>query len=337
MGGGAAAILLGLIGVAVIGGGLVPSLDDILDRFEDDDDPRANGEATELSDALSLGDGGDTISGGAGNDVISAGAGNDAVRGGSGADILRGEKGFDVLEGNSGPDLLYGGEGRDVLDGGSSPDRLDGQDGADLIFGGDGGDLIDGGAGDDTLAGGDGADTLRGGDGADTLTGGGWYGGEVDYATLLAARAGTAPDPQPSADAAPDTLEGGAGDDVLLLGPEDRATGGDGADLFQALFQDAPAEQAVIRDYDPTEDRIAVGYVGDVPPEVTVEDDGAGNAVVRTDGIAAMLVEGAAGLTAGEVELIRTDAPAAPETPTGSTGTPSPNAASAPDTIVPTA
>lgn len=85
---------------------------------------------------------------------------------------------------------------------------LQGTAGADTLQGGDGRDEIHGGAGDDSLNGGDGGDALMGGSGADTLDGGAAGPDEIDV------------------------LDGGEGDDQIILGGQVVATGGEGADTF---------------------------------------------------------------------------------------------------------
>ncbi|MCX7890405.1 MAG: hypothetical protein N2422_11885, partial [Rhodobacteraceae bacterium] len=90
-----------------------------------------------------------------------------------------------------GDGLLFGGAGHDRIRGERGNDRLHGEAGDDILAGGEGDDSLDGGAGDDTLSGGAGADVIAGGAGADTLI--------------------------VSADAAPDSYDGGDGVDSLDL------------------------------------------------------------------------------------------------------------------------
>jgi Ca2+-binding RTX toxin-like protein len=89
-------------------------------------------------------------------------------------------------------------------------------------------------------------------------------------------------------DGATDYLNGGAGDDVLLLGAGDVAGGGDGSDHFQLSdgSQDDPV--ARIDDFDASTDQIVVVYdPADHPdPQLSVAptEDGQGS-VVMLDGI----------------------------------------------------
>ncbi len=113
-----------------------------------------------------------------------------------------------------------------VLHGGAGADTLHGGEGRDEIFGGDG---------DDSLNGGGGADTLHGGEGNDTLHGGGAGPGEMDQ------------------------LDGGAGDDQIILAPDAVATGGAGADTFVFTGRtDANGLLGVVLDFTQAQgDRIA--------------------------------------------------------------------------------
>jgi hypothetical protein len=76
------------------------------------------------------------------------------------------------------------------------------------LAGGDGGVTLTGGGGNDVLLGGKSGDHLIGGGGNDTLVGHGAHAGEIDL------------------------LEGGAGDDRLILGARTVAVGGEGHDTF---------------------------------------------------------------------------------------------------------
>ena len=118
----------------------------------------------------------------------------------------------DVLDGGSGNDTLLGGDGDDSAFGGlPSPetnlteaeaggdDSIDAAAGNDTLAGGDGNDTLDGGIGLDRLLGGEGDDILRTG-GGDSAEGG--SGADTIFATL---------------GERDQTLDGGAGDDVLAL------------------------------------------------------------------------------------------------------------------------
>ncbi len=163
------------------------------------------------NDSLYGGDGDDSLYGGHDDDTLDGGAGNDSLYGGndSGNDLLYGGEGDDTLNGDEGNDSLYGGVGHDILHGGDGEDVLYGEVGDDLLRGWDGDDLLDGGAGNDSLRGDEGDDTLDGGDGDDFLDGG-------DGNDSLVGGSGN----ETIIGGAGDTVDGGAGHDVLRSGDE---------------------------------------------------------------------------------------------------------------------
>ncbi|MCZ4321521.1 calcium-binding protein [Pseudomonas anguilliseptica] len=129
---------------------------------------------------IEVAEGNDIVHGREGNDEIHAGNGNDTLNGADGDDTLHGDAGDDLLNGDWGDDQLHGGDGNDSLHGGGGNDRLYGESGDDHLLG-EG--VLDGGTGHDLL---EGAGLLIGADGNDTLKGQGF-----------------------------DTLQGGAGDDLI--------------------------------------------------------------------------------------------------------------------------
>ncbi len=172
--------------------------------------------------------GNDTIQGGAGNDLVYARNGTSIIDGGLGIDTLdarfhgdvqvsvidlsknsavfytgwsyvrtdntiqnieniTGTNSNDYLIGNGADNAFIGGFGNDHLYGVAGNDTLNGGSGEDIIYGGSGNDVIEGGLDGDTLFGGDGNDRLSGG--SDEIAGG---------------------------NDSVDTLEGGAGADVLI-------------------------------------------------------------------------------------------------------------------------
>ncbi len=170
----------------------------------------------------------------------------DVLRGSAGDDTLRGLGGDDRLHGGAGDDDLFGGAGSDVLRGGAGADWLDGGAGDDRLHGGGGRDALRGGAGGDRLSGGAGGDWLDGGAGDDVLDGG----------------------------AGGDWLHGGAGDDVLR--------GGAGADAF--VYGRGPFGRDTVRDFQDGEDVLDFSGSGLRWRDLSVSDDGNGNAVVRVRG-----------------------------------------------------
>ena len=258
-------------------------------------------------DTFTGGSGNESVFGGDGNDNISTGAGGDFVDGGAGDDTIDGGVGDDWLSGGAGNDTIYGGIGDDTIEGGAGNDVLwgeSGQDsflfsdnwGADTVYGGglgidldtldfsnvtvdvtvtfsgwedgtatdgintvgfDNIEAITGGAGDDTidasadgsglaLDGGAGADAITAGSGDDTITGG----------------------------AGDDTITGGAGDDTIFLAD---GFGNDTITDFDLSDGDADGFTA---------DQIDVSGLTDAEGnpinawDVTVSDDGFGNAVL---------------------------------------------------------
>ncbi|PUB11538.1 calcium-binding protein [Yoonia sediminilitoris] len=198
---------------------------------------------TDESDRIITGSGDDYVNGKDGNDRINSNAGNDEIDGGRGDDTLDGGTGDDVLSGHVGDDALFGRAGDDTLNAGGGDDRL---------FGGEGNDALLGSTGDDLLIGGGGADTLHGGSGNDTLDGRG--------------------------ENIRDFLNGGADDDLLLAGENDHLHGGTGADSFGL----AEGLNAIVADFDPTEDIVEITYEGPTPVLGTSQTDA--GLVLHADG-----------------------------------------------------
>ncbi|MEM7642517.1 MAG: Hint domain-containing protein [Pseudomonadota bacterium] len=219
------------------------------------------------------GSGDDTIIGGSGADTIRGDRGNDDIQGGDGRDSLSGGLDQDTLDGGLGDDTLNGGGGDDSLLGGDGQDRLEGASGNDTFLAGDGDDVVKGGDGNDIVFGGEGADRIQGDDGADHLS------GEAGDDTL----AGGIGD---------DTLDGGAGNDVL--------TGGAGSDSLETGLGDDTVILSnaggadIVTDFDIADDD-GDGFTNDqldvsdltngngqpiTASDVTVTDDGFGNALL---------------------------------------------------------
>lgn len=135
-----------------------------------------------------------------------------------------------------------------MLIGGAGDDRLVGSDERDLIMGGDGDDVLLGGLGGDRLIGGNGNDLLDGG---------------------------------PAQEGVVDLLDGGAGDDRLMLNASTVALGGAGADSFIVAAPPPAADGGssmrlgILLDFTPEAgDRLAFapGVSPDVTSAVRVED-----------------------------------------------------------------
>ncbi|PZR85050.1 MAG: hypothetical protein DI537_31610 [Stutzerimonas stutzeri] len=170
--------------------------------------------ATDIEDDL-------VVDAGAGNDIVLAGAGDDLVRGGAGDDDLDGGDGDDALQGGDGNDRLRGGAGDDFLLGGAGNDTLAGGEGNDRFDGGDGVDTADYSAETDDVSVDLSTGTANGdGVGLDTLTG-------IENVT-----GGAGEDVLIGNDLA-NILDGGAGDDRIVIGAGDTAKGGAGDDVIE--------------------------------------------------------------------------------------------------------
>lgn len=292
----------------------------------DDDDggesPRAGAEqrGDSGSDTLTGGGGPDLLDGRGGNDALGGRGGDDTLIGGGGFDNLTGGSGDDLLDGGRGADLLDGGPGDDTLEGGAREDALFGGTGDDSLSGGDVDDELFGGAGDDVLNGDAGGDGLYGGAGNDTLAGG--EGDDVLYGVDLIDEAILTPeaasgviseedfaefidldgDPEEA-----DVLDGGGGNDVLLVGANDVVTGGNGQDDFVLGDWVTPGNPVTITDFDPDMDILIFAHEGATPPDdVRLGVSQNGDFVLRSDaGILARL-PGTAGAGLTPADLIFT-------------------------------
>ncbi|ARQ03100.1 hypothetical protein CAK95_21020 [Pseudorhodoplanes sinuspersici] len=196
----------------------------------DYNDELINGSSGRIVGGVSMGGGNDHLQSlgsftATGGSAIDMGAGNDTVyfytgttvQGtvllGTGDDLLlsTASGGFviDAGDGNdqiyldsnySGNDVLAGGAGNDTIYSGAGNDQIEGGEGDDTLNGENGDDLIIGGAGNDTIRGGNGNDTIVAGAG-DTVEG-----GAGDDVIELATDAGT-----------PASIDGGQGDDMIKL------------------------------------------------------------------------------------------------------------------------
>ncbi|MDZ7905236.1 MAG: hypothetical protein U5N55_05255 [Cypionkella sp.] len=97
-------------------------------------------------------------------------------------------------------------------------------------------------------------------------------------------------------DAQVDFLNGGAGDDALMLGAGDWGHGGEGADDFIVTDFGAGDNIVQMTDFNAEEDQLIFLYDSSLatPPEVTLQQDVAGNTQILLDGqIAVTLGAGA--------------------------------------------
>ncbi len=240
----------------------------------------------------------DIIDGGAGNDVLLGELGDDSIAGGTGDDTAFGGTGDDTIRGDAGNDVIDGGDGNDTLYGGADEDTLVVTDtsGADVIEGGEAGsdyDVLDGsGLTQDTTVvisapeagsltrNGETAnfteiEEVRTGSGADSIT------GSTGNDTI---QSGTGAD----------TIDAGAGDDSIDLG-----AGSPDGDADLLVFSDADGNDTVTNFDGPTDngdgtftgidllDVTGLTDAGGQPintHDVTVSDNGAGNAVLSFPG-----------------------------------------------------
>ncbi|MEX0282836.1 MAG: spondin domain-containing protein, partial [Arenibacterium sp.] len=113
---------------------------------------------------------GDTIDGNVFEEVVESDTliNVENINGSNDDDVLLGNAAANVLNGADGDDTLSGRRGADTLNGGNGNDTLNGGRGADTLEGGTGNDILNGGRGNDTLSGGGGVDVINGGAGIDT-------------------------------------------------------------------------------------------------------------------------------------------------------------------------
>ncbi|MEL6467032.1 MAG: calcium-binding protein [Pseudomonadota bacterium] len=310
--------LLSLFGIALV-----------VEIVDDDDDSSSSSEpdgieitgtedadviaGTAGADVLAGGDGEDTITGGDASDTIEGGNGEDLIEGNAGDDLLQGQADADVIIGGAGDDVIASGQGNDFAQGRGGNDSLAGSLGADWLDGNDGNDTVSAGFGDDSLLGGAGADLLDGGAGNDLMTGGVLANVDLSTSDLVGLRDGTLTFDQAAGlediddnvldvsdddDDARDTLIGGDGDDSILLGSGDTATGGEGFDAFGILADALEGTQGLgtITDFVPGEDFIFVFDDLDLPaePSISVLTSGS-DAIVALNGQPVTTVTGAAG------------------------------------------
>lgn len=247
-------------------------------------------------------------------------AGNDTLTGGEGPDVITDDLGADEVDALGGNDEVTTGEGTDTVFGGEGNDKILGGEGDDLLLGEKGDDKLRGNQEPDILLGGAGSDTLLGDDGDDLL-----LGAEITDEEALKANEDDLAITGPAIynnfttfeepDAAPDLLDGGRGDDIVVLGAEDTGTGGSGFDDFVVGDWIADgAGAAVVTDFNPLEDVVVYVHneVEQPNPVLTVESDEDGNALLLADGELVSIIENSANFfTPSLVTLIAYTPPSA--------------------------
>lgn len=223
-----------------------------------------------------------------GDDSFTGTSQSEYVVGGAGADNISLRVGNDTALGQTGDDHIEGGFGNDILDGGDDNDTLFGNANDDILVGGAGNDTLNGGAGSDQLFGNSGNDILNG------LYGDESFSTNVNKPDLV------------------DTLDGGDGDDRLILGSSDIGFGGSGSDVFHLDKDIAPDSAAIVSDFDATQDTLEIEYSpafdaggAEIPPlvEVTNFDDETGASVSLNGTVVAQII-GAQNLDPNSVVLV---------------------------------
>ncbi len=156
------------------------------------------------------------------------------------------------ITGTEDADTLSGSEFDDQIDALAGDDVVSGLAGDDMISAEDGNDSLDGGEGNDSLIGGEGNDTLIGGDGADSMEGG--LGDDVFWGVEDSFNEFHIIGKPSSSDQEVDTMQGGEGDDTLIMGSGDIAEGGEGADTFASGTWIDSDNLPVVEDFDITQD-----------------------------------------------------------------------------------
>ncbi len=254
----------------------------------------------------------------AGVAVVDGAGGDDTLVGGDGAAWLFGGPGEDSITTGEGATAAYGGDGDDAIsaaaartgafiDGGAGDDTLTGGPGNDIIEGGSHGaapagsddDVIEGGAGDDLLRGGYGADVIRGGAGDDVID----HHGRIEEREEEVRRVFS-----DHIDGAADVLDGGPGNDTLIMDSGDTATGGQGEDYFWVWSDgsDPDAPPAIITDFEVGTDFLHISLNPELGAEqawdlrVEPSPDGQDGHVIVAGDLVAVL-KGAPDATAADV------------------------------------
>ncbi len=183
--------------------------------YENDEGETVTVDFTEIENVLGLPGGPDgVVDGEATGELMDVGYDDANAPTDGGGDLIT--ENPDSIEGNGGDDTINAGGGNDTVDGGADDD------------------VIDGGLGDDSVLGGDGADSVVGGDGADTI-----YGGSNVPADNLIDDNIDPGQNDPDTLNGQDTLDGGAGNDVIFgEDDDDSITGGTGNDSLDGGIDD---------------------------------------------------------------------------------------------------
>ncbi len=158
-------------------GDMVTSGDDIIEAGDGDDEIHADDGNDQVhggagDDDIYASHGDDVVWGEDGDDFISGGHGDDELHGGAGDDTINGDEGNDTIYGGAGDDTSQLSTGNDTFYGGTGDDWVNGDYGDDVLFGGAGDDFLRGSFGNDIIYSGtygEGDDYLWGGYNDDTF------------------------------------------------------------------------------------------------------------------------------------------------------------------------
>ncbi|MEP4195820.1 MAG: calcium-binding protein [Aliishimia sp.] len=274
--------------IALVAG---PTVNDLDPNFGQPQEPTENEQTLTANADIFVGEDGVL-------DIVDAGNGDDTLSGLGENDLLRAEAGDDIVLGGTGDDVLLGGTGEDALFGETGNDRITGGSESDWVDGGAGDDQLEGNSQDDIIIGGEGADDLTGGNGADVLVGGDLLDRALTVEELNVLRSDPNSDIGDVAglgvgaleDGAADVLNGGDGNDALILGAGDTGTGGDGADTFYVVNGDGTSA-AIIADL-AAEDEVTL-LKGDAADAGVVTTAADGNdTLISLDGVVQARVVG---------------------------------------------
>ncbi|MEE2944946.1 MAG: Hint domain-containing protein [Pseudomonadota bacterium] len=236
---------------------------------------------------IRAGDGDDTIVGGDGDDNVDGGIGNDEAELGQGNDTFKGGEGDDRVNGDYGNDVLDGGEGNDWLRGSFGNDTIHAGEGDDYLWGGFGDDtfVVTNGFGNDTIEGED-QDEING----DTLD----LSAVTDDLTIDLSgsdtKSGTFSDGTDTTSfGAIENIKLSAGQDTLVLAD---GSGADRVSGFQAPTDNGDGTYAAGDLLDVTGLTFDYGARGVTTRDVTITEDGDGNAVLTFPGGENLTLEG---------------------------------------------
>ena len=261
-----------MLGIAILG---LLGIGIVADLVSDDDDQEAVVPAEDVESGSTVG-----------TDEF------DNIAGGDGENIIFGRGETDFLTGGAGDDRIFGGDGDDLIIGEEDDDLLRGSDGDDVVLGGEGNDTLYGDAGNDTLFS---EDTLD----QDAFITSVRSGEEVVSTFVFENEEGEA-----------DTLFGGAGNDVLLVGGNDVASTGSGNDAVSGGFWMEPGEQAIVTDFEQGEDILVYNYDAALgEPEVSFDENEEGDAQFLINDEVVMVLEGVdfMSLSNSDVQLFEID------------------------------